>query len=115
MEVGTNFLYAKGDDNGNNIDQVTMIGCRAYAAGGGSTTVVAQGVEVRLVVDNCSFQHRPTAVSGARIYNRDIRQAYSISNDTENRSVDANATSLDEIADVLGTLISDLRAKGIVG
>lgn len=37
-----------------------------------------------------------------------------ISNVTTDRAYDANATSLDELADVLGTLITDLRTKGVV-
>jgi hypothetical protein len=39
---------------------------------------------------------------------------YTESNVTADRSYDANATTLDEIADVLGTLIADLRAVGVV-
>lgn len=41
-------------------------------------------------------------------------QTYTETNVTTDRSFDANATSLDEIADVLGSLIADLRAKRIV-
>ena len=37
---------------------------------------------------------------------------YTASNVTPDRTFDANATSLDELADVLGTLISDLRTTG---
>jgi hypothetical protein len=40
---------------------------------------------------------------------------YAASNVTTDRTYDANATSLNELADVLGSLIQDLRAKGIVG
>jgi hypothetical protein len=35
-------------------------------------------------------------------------------NVTEDREYDANATTLDEVADVLGTLISDLVAAGVL-
>lgn len=41
--------------------------------------------------------------------------AYTASNVTTDRSYDANATTLDEVADVLGTLISDLKALGLIG
>jgi len=34
---------------------------------------------------------------------------------TTDRSFDANATSIDELADVLGTLITKLLAYGIIG
>lgn len=39
---------------------------------------------------------------------------YTITNVTTDRSYDANATTLDEIADTLGTLVADLRAIGLV-
>ncbi len=41
-------------------------------------------------------------------------QTYTESNVTTDRTFNANATTLDELADVLGTLIADLRAKKIV-
>jgi hypothetical protein len=41
-------------------------------------------------------------------------QTYTATNVSTDRSYDANATTTDELADVLGTLIADLRAKGIV-
>ena len=40
--------------------------------------------------------------------------AYSISNVTTDRTYDANATTLDEVADVLGTVIADLQSVGLV-
>lgn len=40
---------------------------------------------------------------------------WSVSNLTEDKSYDANATSLDEIADVLGSLIETLKTVGIIG
>jgi hypothetical protein len=40
------------------------------------------------------------------------RGAYTITNVNPDRAYDANATTLDEIADVLGTLIADLKAQG---
>ena len=39
---------------------------------------------------------------------------YTATNVSTDRSYDANATSTDELADVLGTLIADLRTAGIV-
>jgi hypothetical protein len=41
--------------------------------------------------------------------------AYSPTNVTTDRTYDANSTSLDEVADVLGTLIADLQATGLIG
>lgn len=39
---------------------------------------------------------------------------YTPSNVTTDRAFDANATTLDEVADVLGTLIADLKLTGII-
>lgn len=41
--------------------------------------------------------------------------AYTITNVTTDRSYDANSTTLDEIADTLGTLIADLQVTGLIG
>tara|TARA_R110000803_G_scaffold51155_2_gene105894 strand:+ start:2527 stop:2775 length:249 start_codon:yes stop_codon:yes gene_type:complete len=39
---------------------------------------------------------------------------YDVSNVTLDRAYDANSTSTAELADVLGTLITDLKGKGII-
>ena len=39
-------------------------------------------------------------------------QIYTTSNVTPDRDFDANATTLAELADVVGTLIADLKARG---
>ena len=44
----------------------------------------------------------------------DAIQTYVVSNVTTDRTYNADSTTLEEIADVLGTLIDDLRAIGIV-
>lgn len=41
--------------------------------------------------------------------------AYTPSNVSADRSYDANSTSVDELADVLGTLIADLQLTGLIG
>lgn len=43
-----------------------------------------------------------------------LTQTYSATNVVTDRAYNANATSVDELADVLGTLIADLRSQGIV-
>lgn len=43
------------------------------------------------------------------------KRVYAASNVTTDRTFDADSTTLAEIADVLGTLIADLREKKIVG
>lgn len=39
---------------------------------------------------------------------------YSVSNLTTDREYDADSTTTAELADVLGTLITDLKAKGVI-
>ena len=39
---------------------------------------------------------------------------YTVSNLTTDRTYDANSTTTDELADVLGTLITDLKVNGIL-
>lgn len=41
--------------------------------------------------------------------------AYTPTNVTTDRSYDANATTIDELADVVGTIIADLQSLGLVG
>lgn len=41
-------------------------------------------------------------------------QTYATTNVTTDRTYDANATTVDELADIVGTLISDLRTLGLV-
>lgn len=39
---------------------------------------------------------------------------YQMSNVTTDRVLDADSTTLSEVADVLGTLITDLKEKGVI-
>lgn len=54
---------------------------------------------------------------GATIYRQEALQtsAYSPSNVSTDRSYDANSTTVDELADVLGTLIDDLQSRNVIG
>tara|TARA_R100001163_G_scaffold65749_2_gene64469 strand:- start:771 stop:1019 length:249 start_codon:yes stop_codon:yes gene_type:complete len=40
---------------------------------------------------------------------------YTVTNVTTDRALDADSTSTAELADVLGTLITDLRERGVIG
>jgi hypothetical protein len=58
-------------------------------------------------------------VNTLEIQIRDIHTAasetpYQTSNVTKDYILDADATTLAEVADVLGTLIEDLKAKGVI-
>jgi hypothetical protein len=57
----------------------------------------------------------PIATTNGRLINLTASAAYTPTNVTTDRSYDANSTSIDELADVLGTVIADLQAKGILG
>lgn len=46
--------------------------------------------------------------------NMHISSTYTITNGTTDRTYDANATSTDELADILYTLIQDLKTLGIL-
>lgn len=48
------------------------------------------------------------------IQDRAVGQAYTPSNVTATRTYDADATSVAELGDVLGTLIADLQEKGVL-
>lgn len=41
-------------------------------------------------------------------------QTYTITNVTTDRVLDADATSIDELADALGTLVADLKTAGVI-
>lgn len=57
----------------------------------------------------------PIATTNGRLIDLTASSAYTPTNVTTDRSYDANATTIDELADVLGTVIADLQAKGILG
>jgi hypothetical protein len=42
------------------------------------------------------------------------RPTYAVSNEAADRTYDANATSINELSDILGTLINDLTAIGLL-
>jgi hypothetical protein len=45
---------------------------------------------------------------------QELKQTYTPTNVTTDRSYDANSTTTDELADVLGTLIGDLQARSLI-
>jgi len=54
-------------------------------------------------------------VNASRTLKLQTSSAYTPTNVTTDRSFDANSTTLDEIADVLGTLIADLQNSPLIG
>jgi hypothetical protein len=57
----------------------------------------------------------PIATTNGRLVDLTASSAYTPTNVTTDRTYDANATTVDELADVIGTVIADLQAKGILG
>jgi hypothetical protein len=57
----------------------------------------------------------PIAFTNGRLKDLTASSAYTPTNVTTDRSYDANSTTTDELADVLGTVIADLQAVGILG
>ncbi len=49
-----------------------------------------------------------------KLYTTNSGSAYSITNGTTDRTYDANATTVDELADILYTLIQDLKNTGLI-
>ena len=89
----------------------------AGGIGGGATdlddltdvdvTTVAPTDGQGLVYDTADSLWKPADVASGPALS-----GYTVTNETEDRSYDANATTIDEVADVLGTLINDLSAGG---
>ena len=83
---------------GNDARLTAEVSDSVYSAGWDGITVIAPS-------KNAVYDKIQTSLSSS---------AYTPTNVTTDRSYDANATSIDELADVLGTLISDLQGKGIL-
>jgi len=100
---------------------------------GGSDLVLGASQDAKIYFDGTDFVIDPDVVgSGACRVDGDFEHngtnlgfygtagvaqsaAYTPTNVTTDRAYDANSTTLDEVADVLGTLIADLQAMGLIG
>lgn len=65
-----------------------------------------------VTADDAATSHHTDSGTGNRCFH--TGQAYTPSNVTPDRSYDADSTTLDELADILGTLIADLQSTGII-
>lgn len=77
-------------------------GSARFTMATGANVTLPANVRIDFAVD---YTNRPRELGD---YSRRLTQAYTITNDTTDRTFDANATTLDELADVLATLIKDL-------
>ena len=125
----------KKQDGATDVDQVGLL-IRQRAAEGTAPTnrigidIAAQNTgtnrySIRTATDQCLFggkvevdgdlDHDGTNVGFYGVAPAARSAAYTPTNVTTDRAYDANATTLNEIADVLGTLIADLQSVGLVG
>ena len=97
--------YTIGHTAGANTCTVDCTGSETI--NGAASVTVPAGSFLTVVSDNTNYKilagFYPTAT-----------QTYAATNVSTDRAYDANATTIDEVADVLGTLIADLRARNIV-
>jgi hypothetical protein len=98
---------------------VTLRGGDAEDTGGNCTirpgTGTAQGVlDLQNGAGTSRFKVNSTGIGFFNVGPVARASAYTPTNVTTDRSYDANATTVDELADVLGTLIADLQAYGLL-
>lgn len=86
------------------------VGNTNYGVDGSSVT----GLQVIGVSFSGNSVGETTGTIDVLIKDPGSRRTYAATNVTTDRAFDANATTTDELADVLGTLLSDLRAYGLV-
>jgi hypothetical protein len=83
-----------------------------------STTAIFAGGAVAVTFSNTAVQSMNLVSAGLKWYeiSRAVNSVgtYAATNVSADRAYDANATTTAELADVLGTLIADLRLQGIV-
>ena len=82
---------------------VTTVGNVALSAGGTHANLSGTGPGILI-----------QATAGANVTVVQGGSSYSVTNGTTDRTYDANATSVDELADILATLIADLQALKIL-
>ena len=101
-KAGGALILQGGLSTGSAESGVTIQGCVAGAAGTADRT---QTTAIQVLGNKIGFWAQTPAVRAA---------AYTITNVTADRAYDANATTIDEISDVLGTLIADLITYGLL-
>ena len=69
------------------------------------------GVQIKWIIDSLRKFER----ASHEIDTFNILDAYTVTNLTEDRSFDADSTSVAELADIIGTMISDHKKRGSKG
>lgn len=81
----------------------------------GTNLAVPGSADLVLATGQSAMLAKTTATKWAVLWwSHNIGGAYSVTNASTDRAYDANATTTDELADVLGTLIADLQAAKII-
>jgi len=89
-----------------------------HESGVGDKVIFNAGGNVRFVNDveiDGAFNHDGSTVGFYGIAPVARSVGWTITNDLADRTFDANATTINELADLLATLITDLAATGIIG
>jgi hypothetical protein len=100
----TFYCYAAGDANANHFVRLSHDGTAATMESGTGAMILTGASGVR-INGSFGFGATPSAVTTGYT---------TFTNLTTDRTCNANATTVDELADILGTLIEDLKAKGII-
>ena len=74
---------------------------------------LASGDSFRII--NGNLEHQAGSVGFHGVTPAALSAAYTPANVTPDRAYDANATTINELSDVLGTVIADLQLKGLLG
>lgn len=122
---GTNLTFTNAPITARFLGNVVMGNILTPAAGPTNTFFVASGTAPTAVAtDSIAMYSADVAAGNAAPFfmteNGSViklfkSSAYTPTNVTTDRAYDANATTVDEVADVLGTLIADLQATGLIG
>jgi hypothetical protein len=100
----TLYVYAAGDANANHFVRLSHDGTAATMESGTGAMILTGASGVR-INGSFGFGVTPSAVEAGWT---------TFTNLTTDRSCNANATTVDELADILGTLIEALKAKGVI-
>lgn len=82
-----------------------------FTAGTNLTAAVAGAMEY----DGTNLYFSPSTTRQTVYLKPTAPSAYTVINGTTDRAYDADVTTIDELADVLATLIADLQTQGIIG
>jgi len=91
------------------------LGVRMYNAVNDAAVSAPEDGSIYYDTTNNLFRSRLSGAWGSIITTHSAQTGYTtFSNLSTDRTLDADSTTIDEVADVLGTLIEDLKTKGII-